>query len=142
WSPDGKWIAFSSDRESSLPFANGRWERLQIADVWVIRPDGTDLKRVTEHGNFTGSPKWAADGRHVLAYAMTAEQTLSNRRPSPEPGNDTRLVSIEIASGRETEIEAGPGVKFNPSFVGSTIGYIRKDKEGPGPGIYYVNGKS
>src|ERR1035441_7438433 len=30
WSPDGMWIAFSSDRESSLPMAKGRWEHLHL----------------------------------------------------------------------------------------------------------------
>jgi Tol biopolymer transport system component len=142
WSPDGKWIAFSSDRESSLPSADGRWERLQVVDLYVIRTDGTGLKRITEHGNFTGSPKWAADGQHVLAYAMTAEQTLANRRFHPDAGNDTRLVSIEVETGKTTEVAAGPGVKFDPSFVGNIIGYIRKDTEGPGPGVYYSDGKS
>ena len=43
WSPDGKWIAFSSDRGSSLPPAKGRWERLQLVDIYLIRPDGTVL---------------------------------------------------------------------------------------------------
>jgi len=142
WSPDGKWIAFSSDRESSMPFSDGRWERLQVVDLFVIRADGTGLKRITEHGNFTGSPKWSADSRELLAYAMTAEQTLANRRASPEPGNDTRLVSIEVATGKETDVAAAPGVNVAPSYVGDTIGYIKRDISGSGAGIYYTNGKT
>ena len=51
----------------------------------LIRPDGTGLKRITEHGNFCGSPKWQRDSRRVIAYCMTAEQTLANRRASPSP---------------------------------------------------------
>src|ERR1700694_1319583 len=35
WSPDGKWIAFSSDRGTTMPFGHGRWEHLQIVDVYV-----------------------------------------------------------------------------------------------------------
>ena len=143
WSPDGKWIAFSSTRASAIPFAHGRWEHLQLADVHVIRPDGSGLKRITAHGNFCGSPKWSADNRHVIAYCMTAEQTLANRRPAPEPGNDTRLVSIDVATGTSSDLPAGPGVKINPSpLPGNDVGYVRKDTAGTGAGIYYTSGKS
>ena len=110
-------------------------------DLYVIHPDGSGLKRVNEHGNFCGSPKWTADSRQVIAYCMTAEQTLANRRASPEPGNDTRLVSFDIDSRHSSEIPAGPGVKFNPSVVGKTIAYLRKDGQGT-PGIYYTDGRS
>ena len=63
WSPDGQWIAFSSDRESNLPFAHGRWEHLHLVDLYIVHPDGTGLKRLTPHGEFCGSPKWSADSR-------------------------------------------------------------------------------
>ena len=139
WSPDGKWIAFSSDRGSTMPFAHGRWEHLHIVDLYVMHPDGTGLKRITAPGNFCGSPKFSADSTRVLAYCMTAEQTLANRRPSPEPGNDTRLASIDIATGASSDVSAGPGVKMHPSFLPSSdIGYVRKDTADAG--IYYTSG--
>src|SRR5579863_7611226 len=115
WSPDGKWIAFSSIRSNAMPFSHGRWERLQIADIYIIRPDGSGLKKVTVSGNFCGSPKWMPDSRHVVAYCMTAEQTLANRLANPDPGNDTRLTSIDVTSGVSLDLAAGPGVKMNPS---------------------------
>ena len=114
WSPDGKWIAFSSGRGNAMPFSHGRWERLQLADIYIIHPDGSGLKKITESGNFCGSPKWMSDSRHVVAYCMTAEQTLANRMANPEPGNDTRLVSIDATTGVSTDLAAGPGVKINP----------------------------
>jgi Tol biopolymer transport system component len=140
WSPDGKWIAFSSVRGNPMPFAHGRWERLQLADIYIIRVDGSGLKKITKSGDFCGSPKWTAGSRHVIAYCMTAEQTLANRRASPEPGNDTRLVSIDTTTGASADVTAGPGVKINPSpLAGNEIGYIRKDT--PEAGIYYSSGK-
>jgi len=141
WSPDGKWIAFSSDRDSTMPFAHGRWEHLHVVDLYVMHPDGSGLKRITEHGEFCGSPKWQRDSRHVVAYCMTAEQTLANRRAGPDAGNDTRLVAYDITSGGSSAIAAGPGVKINPSVVNGAVAYIRKDTGGgDAAGVYYANG--
>lgn len=141
WSPDGKWIAFSSGRGEAAPFAHGRWERLQLAEIYIIRPDGSNLRKITKTGNFCGSPKWTTDSKRLIAYCMTSEQTLANRR-NPEPGSETRLVSIDTVNGKITDVAAGAGVKINPSALGNgEIGYIRKDKADPGAGIYYTSGR-
>lgn len=77
-----------------------------------------------------------------MAYCMTAEQTLANRLGNPDPGNDTRLVSIDATTGASTDLAAGPGVKINPSpLPGNEVGYVRKDKADTGAGIYYMSGK-
>jgi Tol biopolymer transport system component len=140
WSPDGKWIAFSSDRGSTLPMAKGRWEHLHIVDIYLIHPDGTGLKRITEHGNFCGSPKWDSASKHVIAYCTSAQETWDYRSARPKEGGNTQLVSIDIATGTSTNVPAGPGVKLAPAFLPSgEVAYVRKDAGGPG--IFYRDGK-
>ncbi len=138
WSPDGKWIAFASDRGSGLPMAKGRWEHLQLVDIYVIHPDGTGLKRISEHGNFCGSPKWSLDSRSVVAYCMSAQETWTYRGPIKT--GETKLVRIDISTGASTPVAAGPGVKMSPALLaGNQIAYVRKDTSAPG--VFYGTGK-
>jgi TolB protein len=139
WSPDGKWIAFSSSRGITAPFSEGRWERLQLAEIYLIRPDGSGMKKVTGTGGFCGSPKWMSDSRHIVAYCSTGQQTMDLRRSAPDPGRESRLVSIDLTTGALADVPVGPGVKMNPSpLPGDDIGYLRKDSAEAG--IYYASG--
>jgi TolB protein len=137
WSPDGNWIAFSSDRESDAPPGKGRWERLHLVDIFVVHPDGTGLKRISQHGGFCGTPKWTGDSRSVIAYCMTGQETLSHRFGSGD-GEDN-LVQIDIATGAATPVTAGAGVKLAPSVLPSgIIAYLRRDKNAHG--VFYGDG--
>jgi TolB protein len=138
WSPDGAWIAFSSDRGSDLPPAKGRWERLHLVDIYFIHPDGSGLKRISEHGGFCGSPKWTPDSKSVISYCMSAQDTWTHRFGYGE--GDDNLFKIDIASGASTPVAAGPGVKLQPTVLSSgEIAYLRRDKEEHG--VFYSGGK-
>jgi Tol biopolymer transport system component len=116
----------------------GAWEHLHLVEIYLVRPDGSGLKRLTEHGNFCGSPKWSADSRRLVAYCMSAEDTWTYRSAKPKEG-ETRLVSIEVATGHVSEVAAGPGVKMSPAILPSgEFAYVRKDTRAPG--IFYGKG--
>ena len=139
WSPDGKWIAFSSDRESSLPMAKGRWEHLHLVDIYLVRPDGSGLKRLSRHGDFCGSPKWSRDSKSVVAYCMSAEDTWTYRVRVVD--GETTLMRIDIGSGEAKPLTAGPGVKIFPSVLPSgEVAYIRRDTQARG--VFYSDGKT
>ena len=137
WSPDGKWIAFSSDRGSNLPPAQGRWERLQLAEVYLVHPDGSKLRRITERGGFCGSPKWTQDSRNVIAYCMSAQDTYTHR--SGNKDGDDQLLKIDIGTGTTTPVPAGPGIKLLPTILPvGQIAYLRRDKTAKG--VFYGMG--
>jgi TolB protein len=139
WSPDGQWIAFSSDRGSDLPTAKGRWERLHLLDIYIVHPDGTGLRRVTEHGNFCGTPEWLADNKTLLADCMSAQDTWEFRmRPSAD--ETSQIFKVDIATGATTPVSTGPGVKLAPAILSTgEIAYVRT--AATGSAIVYSSGK-
>jgi TolB protein len=52
WSPDGASIAFSSKRSGS-------------SDIYVMRSDGSDTRRLTTSRKDELHPTWSPDGRHI-----------------------------------------------------------------------------
>ncbi len=82
WSPDGKWIAFSSDRGTDFKghkFPRPGWEHIQAASIYVIQPNGEGLRKLTPEGEMAGSPKWSADGKQFVFYDLDAEYTFAAR---------------------------------------------------------------
>lgn len=61
WSPDGEWIAFDAARHTD-------WDLLPACDLWVVRPDGRDLKQITETRYSHGFASWSNDGLSLAAY--------------------------------------------------------------------------
>src|SRR6266853_622141 len=139
WSPDGKWIAFSSDRESSLPMAKGRWGHLHLVDIYLVRPDGSGLKRLSRHGDFCGSTKWAGDSKSVVTYCMPAEDTWTYRVRIVE--GETTLMRIDVSTREDTPMRVGPGIKIFPSVLASSeVAFVRRAARAQG--VFYAGGRA
>lgn len=138
WSPDGQWLAFSSDRNTDWKgHHNGAgWEHTQELSVYIIRADGTGLRKVGGRKDYCqGSPKWSADGKRIVFYETLAEYTYWVLRPDLLLKIDSQIVSVDVATGERTEHTSGPGFKISPQYLGNDeIVYRRKG--GPEDGLY------
>jgi Tol biopolymer transport system component len=143
WSPDGQWIAFSSDRDTAWRgHDDGRgWEHTQELSVYIIKPDGTGFRRVaTRPGYCLGSPKWSPDGSRIVYYEITTEGTWGAHRPEDIGVVASQIVSVDVATGADRiEHTSGPGLKVSPQYLSATeVGYLVKG--GSGEGLAYTSG--
>jgi Tol biopolymer transport system component len=123
WSPDGAWIAFTSDRDTSpgrMVLGNGAasWEELQHTALYIMRPDGTDLRRLTALDAIAGSPSWSSDGRRIVYYSGTAF------------GEPTQIATIDVETGAITTHTSGDSRNIAPKFlVDGDIAYSRENND-------------
>lgn len=60
WSPDGRHIAFDSDRSDPDPT-----DEHFVNDVFTMRPNGTDIVNLTGSVGVSGDPSWSPDGKSI-----------------------------------------------------------------------------
>jgi Tol biopolymer transport system component len=142
WSPDGKWLAFSSDRNTEWRARKGAWEHIQELSIYVMGADGMGLRRVSNSppGTCAGSPKWSPDGRRLVFYELPVEETWHAHRPELMASATSQIVSVDVSTGDRIEHTSGPGLKLLPQFVtAKDIGYLAKG--GPNEGLAYTGGR-
>jgi len=79
WSPDGRLILFTSSRDYTDNYT----------DVYVMRPDGSDVRRLTKQRAYT--PAWSPDGTHIVfsapgLFVMNADGTGVTALPTSQLG--------------------------------------------------------
>ncbi|CAD6557602.1 Tol-Pal system protein TolB [Paraburkholderia metrosideri] len=142
WSPDGKWIALSSDigsewRGHNLPVG---WERTQESSIYIIHPDGSGWKKIASNPGFDeGSPTWSPDGKRVAFYETPVESTWGAHRPELINKVSSQIVSVDLADLSRTALTATPGLKVFPQYISNTnVAYHVKG--GDTEGLYSTAG--
>jgi Tol biopolymer transport system component len=141
WSPDGEWVAFSSDRNFDFKphvYPSPGWEHPQELSIYVIRHDGSELRRLTPAGVSDGSPKWSPDGKRIVFYELPTAHTFA-ARVYAQAMVTSQIVSVDVATGAKTEETSGPGLKVEPQYLSADrIAYLVK--AGPNAGLAFTKG--
>ena len=101
FSPDGKWIAFSSDRNGNL-------------DVFIIPSTGGTVKQLTSHSADDTVLNWTPDGRSILFSSQRGE------------GFMPQLYTVSVDGGMPVSAGVDMGVQASYSPDGRRIAYNQK----------------
>ncbi|MCA1619195.1 MAG: DPP IV N-terminal domain-containing protein [Acidobacteria bacterium] len=103
FSPDGKWLAFSSDRNGNL-------------DVYLIPAAGGTVKQLTSHSADDTVLNWSPDGRSVLFSSNRGENFLP------------LLYTVSVDGGMPVSAGADSGVQASFSPDGRRLAYNQKSQ--------------
>jgi Tol biopolymer transport system component len=138
FSPDGRWIAFTSDRDSEgARAATGRpaltrrsFAPLQLTQIYIMRADGSEVRRLTRSDSAVGGSSWSPDGRALAVFEASPEHWLSLGRSFASPGAVSQIVRVDVTTGARTPLTTGPGRKYAPQWLGDgRVAYPRSDAE-------------
>lgn len=112
WSPDGKTIAFASDRNGGQ-------------DIYLMTADGGNLRRLTYHSATETPEAFTPDGKYVVYSAAIQDPTESVLFPSSRL---TELYRIPVEGGRPEMILASPAQSVSYSPDGKS--FLYQDQKG------------
>ena len=112
WSPDGKEIAFASDRHGNF-------------DIFTIPATGGNPKRVTTHSASETPWSYTPNGKEIVFSAKIQDPATSVLFPK---GSMTELYAVSINGGRPRQILATPAEEVE--FIGNTDKFIYQDRKG------------
>jgi len=99
YSPDGKLIVFASTREAySRELSEIQQRQLEtdpsfFADLYVMRADGSDVKRLTEAKGYDGGPFFSADGQRIVWRRFDEQGLIADLWTMRIDGSDKQQVT-------------------------------------------------
>ncbi|MDT7781432.1 MAG: hypothetical protein QOC99_3944 [Acidobacteriota bacterium] len=117
WSPDGRTLAFVSDRTGKA------FDESRNTDVFVVSADGGPVTKISDHDEEDSSPRWSPDGRTI---AFTGRLHVSDHPKifiAPSTGGAaSRNIApeLDLIPSNLTWAEAGRALYFETGVRGET----------------------
>ena len=129
WSPDGAWIAVSSDRpDTTLAFRGGKDFAFGQYDIFLVRADGSEMRRIVAYEDAEEShPVWGADSKHL---AFVSDHTgVGNIYIATVDGTQEIYPITNLLSGAQYLDWSADGKKiaFNAFHKGTLDVFVMRD---------------
>lgn len=110
YSPDGQWIAFASNRAGYTENLEGEDKKLfeqdpsYMMDIYIMKADGSQVKRLTTSKGYDGGPFFSADGKKITW-----------RRFSPN-GSTAEIFTMNVDGSEQKQITNLKSMSWAPFF--------------------------
>lgn len=116
WSPDGKRIAFVSNRTGK------EYDENRNSDVWVINADGAAaLTKVSDHDEADNQPRWSPDGKWLAFTGEIHDRDHPKIFLAPSNGGAASTLAangLDVIPGQLEFSEDGKSIYFETGVKG------------------------
>jgi Tol biopolymer transport system component len=125
YSPDGQWIVFASNRDAySRPLSDGERKILAadpsyFAEIYVMRADGTDARRLTNVSGYDGGPFFTHDGSRIVWRRFDESGLIADVwTMAPDGADAVQITDFGAMSWAPYEHPSGEYVVFASNKLG------------------------
>jgi Tol biopolymer transport system component len=99
YSPDGQWIVYSSNRDAyNRTLSGAEQKQLEIdpsyfAEIYIMRADGSQVRRLTNAAGYDGGPFFFPDGSRIIWRRFDEQGLIADVWTAKPDGTDARQIT-------------------------------------------------